>query len=288
MKPTLSQFGRPLIQKHLRAFLKERNGVLKNKDLEYLHRMRIATRRLRIALWINKDVFSLTDYRLFRKQVRLVTRALGRARDLDTYIAHLKSLLQTHADKPTKAFLNTCLKKAAAKRATFQKVVRLALLRFEQCRIGDKLLLAAKNFSQTDEPEMAKVIQKKVQRCLKDLFEFSSDIHHFKNQTELHALRIAAKHLRYTLESLNSLYHGKLDQFVEEAVKIQGHLGDMRNQLVWKDEFKRARSLKTKNSFLSDLINECDQEAQNSFKEFLHTWKHQEQSKIWKKLQKIL
>jgi CHAD domain-containing protein len=63
----------------LDAYEKEVEGVKEGSDTEHLHRMRVATRRLR-------------KYRKIFSRTRAVTRSLGHARDADVQIAHLKKM----------------------------------------------------------------------------------------------------------------------------------------------------------------------------------------------------
>jgi CHAD domain-containing protein len=61
------------------------------KDVEYVHQLRVSTRRARAAL----DIFSLClpdkVYELARKQLRRIRRAAGEARDWDVFLANLDS-----------------------------------------------------------------------------------------------------------------------------------------------------------------------------------------------------
>ncbi len=60
-----------------------RTEALKGKDIEGVHDMRVASRRLRAALEIFRDVFSRKQYRELREEVKRIADALGEVRDLD-------------------------------------------------------------------------------------------------------------------------------------------------------------------------------------------------------------
>ncbi len=82
--------GRQLIMERARKMLSWRDEVLRNEDPEAVHKMRVATRRLRAAL----DAYaSLCDQKALRKGYRRVKKladALGNARDIDVMIHRLQ------------------------------------------------------------------------------------------------------------------------------------------------------------------------------------------------------
>lgn len=73
----------------------ESAGVKAGTDIEYIHRMRVASRRLRAALPLFAGCFPEKEYRRWEAEIKLITRSLGRARDLDVQIAFLRDYAQT-------------------------------------------------------------------------------------------------------------------------------------------------------------------------------------------------
>ena len=90
-------FGTGVLQKHTQALQQEIEGVRLAQDIEYIHRMRVASRRLRSALPIFAGCFSSRKGLTWVKEVRKITRALGNARDTDVQIEVVKQIL---ADLP--------------------------------------------------------------------------------------------------------------------------------------------------------------------------------------------
>ncbi len=66
------------------------DGVLDTGDIERLHDMRVATRRLRAALEVFEPCFSGKRFRAALREVRGLADALGERRDLDVAIAALE------------------------------------------------------------------------------------------------------------------------------------------------------------------------------------------------------
>lgn len=91
---TFAQAGRRMLHDRLEKFLEWPAEVLKNEDVEAVHRMRVASRRLRATL----DAFeSICEPKAFKRVYRRVTKAadrLGAARDTDVMIENLRGQLE--------------------------------------------------------------------------------------------------------------------------------------------------------------------------------------------------
>lgn len=87
---TFEQAGQRMLQERLEKFLEWRDEVLKNEEVEAVHKMRVASRRLRATL----DAFqSICEPKAFKRVYKLVTQTadrLGAARDTDVMIEHLR------------------------------------------------------------------------------------------------------------------------------------------------------------------------------------------------------
>lgn len=88
-------FGALALQKLTDDLLAEADGVRQSEDIEYIHRMRVASRRIRAALPLFAVCFPTGMDSRTRKGVRAITRSLGAARDLDVQIDFLNQYLDT-------------------------------------------------------------------------------------------------------------------------------------------------------------------------------------------------
>ncbi|HEY9087190.1 MAG TPA: CHAD domain-containing protein, partial [Anaerolineaceae bacterium] len=79
-------FGSGVILRHITALRAEINGVRQAQDIEYIHRMRVASRRLRTALPLFRACTSAKKLDAWEKDIRAITRALGAARDADVQL----------------------------------------------------------------------------------------------------------------------------------------------------------------------------------------------------------
>ena len=77
-----------------------RSGVLDVDDIERVHDMRVATRRLRAALEIFGPCFPRQELKAALRQVKELADALGERRDRDVAIATLEDIRESMA-RPT-------------------------------------------------------------------------------------------------------------------------------------------------------------------------------------------
>ena len=74
--------------------LEHADGVLDVRDIERLHDMRVASRRLRAAMELFEPCFPRKRFRAALKEVKAIADALGERRDRDVSIVALKKFSQ--------------------------------------------------------------------------------------------------------------------------------------------------------------------------------------------------
>ena len=84
------KFGSETLLKLLPVFEDQIEGVMKNDDIEYVHKMRVTSRRLRAALPLFRFCFPGKEFKEWASQLKKVTRLLADARDLDVQIAFIE------------------------------------------------------------------------------------------------------------------------------------------------------------------------------------------------------
>ena len=116
-------------------------GVLDLDDVERVHDMRVATRRLRAALEVFEPCFPRKRRRKALKRVKALADALGERRDLDVEIELLESLAGEIADGDREALatliesLRTRQRQANDDLAPFVATKRLKKLRRRLARL---------------------------------------------------------------------------------------------------------------------------------------------------------
>jgi CHAD domain-containing protein len=78
-------------------------GTLAGVDIEFLHSMRVSSRRVQAALKIFREAFPHKKFRAEYVQIRTLTRALGEVRNFDVFIEKLEKYKPNLNEKDIKA-----------------------------------------------------------------------------------------------------------------------------------------------------------------------------------------
>ncbi len=119
--PAVCVYGAEVIQRYLSAFRKEYPGVLRSRDIEYVHRMRVASRRLNTALTIFHDDYPNKRVRIWQKDIRQTARILGQARDLDIQSVSVRGFLKGLSEPSKKPGVRRLLLRIVQRRQKAQR-----------------------------------------------------------------------------------------------------------------------------------------------------------------------
>lgn len=124
-----------VVEVRSREVFKHAEGVLNLGDVERVHDMRVATRRLRAALEVFEPCFPPKRHRKALKRVKALADALGERRDLDVEIELLEGLASaaTEADRDALAMLAADLR-AGQRRANDDLAPFVARKRLKKLR----------------------------------------------------------------------------------------------------------------------------------------------------------
>ena len=94
--------GARVVEIRARELREHAAGVLDISDIERVHDMRVATRRLRAALEVFEPCFPPKPFKAALKEVKAVADALGERRDRDVHIAALSDFSASigRSDRP--------------------------------------------------------------------------------------------------------------------------------------------------------------------------------------------
>jgi len=224
------ELGLCYLRRQFLAVQAEIQGVRRARDPECIHRMRVASRRLRATLDLLRPVLG-EQLQAFRDGFRRMTRALGRARDLDVQIEVLQELLGT-SPLEAGAGLRRLLMRRRQARARQQRRVHKALARLE----GDRLVavlegaLANLGIRSSERWPLLPVVLGRVE----ELLTFAPVVRDARQVEALHRMRIAGKRLRYTLELLLPLAPEALEPHIRTAKRLQEILGEIHDADVWR------------------------------------------------------
>lgn len=308
----------------LTAFSIEIDGVKEGNDAEHLHRMRVATRRIRAAIRNFHYCFSDKRYRKFIADTRNVTRALGQARDADVQIAFLKKarkrLLRRRPHDPDKRdapsvqahleALQYLISMLRRERDRYQKNVLQALEKFEKQNQPDLIRNGVLGFSPAsrqrqrgsrDFATLTFLSAEKIGQGIIQLHAYESWLQHPEAIIEHHAMRIAAKHLRYTLEIFAPVYRLGLKKYIARVTRLQQLLGEIHDTDVWIDMVSlillKERSM-TRDftdpdrpgpaviSGLKFFLKDRENERTKLFRQTVRYWSLLKRTELWEDLKK--
>ena len=306
------------------AFSKEIEGVKTAQDIEHIHRMRVASRRLRAALPLFASCFPEKKYQQWMEEVRTVTRALGEARDTDVQTAFLTKIIKKrdsgrHAHSPENALSisvtgdveTILLSQLQKKRLKLQTAVIISLDKLEKSGVIDEMLVffhnqevRAKSSRKRPSPfGIAPVAASRIARRLINLHSYEEWVHNPDAIAEHHAIRIAAKKLRYTMEVYGPLYRRSLKKHLSRVKKIQEILGDLHDCDVWIDTVmimlvkerltsqantRREKMRVSKVTRYKHFLAEREKERKILYQRFVRFWDSLGRSRLWDELRKNL
>jgi inorganic triphosphatase YgiF len=201
--------------------------VLHGADIEGVHQMRVALRRLRSAFALFKPLLGGEEKDALLAEIRWITDLLGTARDLDAFLDETLPPLLAHFDR------HAGLLKLQSRAVTARRDAYAGLRRALESQRYQRLLLAlgawlenapwsgGTNESQT----VREFADAMLARRYKQLRRHGKRLMHMHAE-ERHQTRIAAKKLRYAAEFFSSLYAaGRTRAFVRRLALVQDRLG---------------------------------------------------------------
>jgi len=210
-------------------------------DMRSVHQARVATRRLREALPVLRT--SLNDHALGRaeRQVRKMTRALGPVRELDVALAHLDQLAANNfvSGRALTRLRQTIARERFARRRDLLAAItpgKMERLRQRLGRAGDHGDEALTPTAALDESH-AQVVRRA--RRLASAVERAGGLY---LPDRLHAVRIAAKKLRYALEIERELKRSKSTARVTQLKRLQDLLGRIHDYEILIDRARQVQA----------------------------------------------
>jgi CHAD domain-containing protein len=239
----MSEAGRKTFRFHFRRMLYHEPGTRLGEDIEALHDMRVATRRMRAAFRVFGDHFEPKAIAPYLKGLRRTGRALGRVRDLDVFRAKIEVYLET-LPEPERGSLDDLLAVLEERR----EVARQQMIAYLDGKKHHRFVERFDEFVETvgmgslavapdgDDPRPYRVCHV----APMTVYERLAAVRAYDEWVSipnpplarLHALRIACKRLRYTVEFFREVLGPDTKALINVVVAIQDHLGAVQDAVV--------------------------------------------------------
>lgn len=228
---SVSEAFATILWHNVRALLTWEKVAKSWKDIEGVHQVRVALRRMRSALTVFRPAISRDVTDNWAQQMREFASSLGPARDLDVFISEGLAPLAEHLPLPGAQILMALAERHRAK--AYEPVrTMLESTEYRRFKRDFRAWLSAEGWrsagftererARLDSPAVTfarKTLNqrlRKVRKSGRDADQHSAD--------DMHRLRIECKKLRYAVEFFLPLFAGTED-FVAHMKKLQDLLG---------------------------------------------------------------
>lgn len=206
--------------------------IPKNIDTEFLHDYRVAIRRTRSILAQLKGIFPPEELSRYKQAFRELGKRTNNLRDQDVYLLQaerFRDLLPVTMRDSLDPFFTDLRSRHKRELGAFSRYLGSAKYRF----LLEEWESFLRNEMQSD-PVLTPVARNKtsevavstIKKAWKKVIRHGKDISRIATNTELHALRIDCKKLRYLLEFYASVFPAKTLQMVVRQLKeLQNNLG---------------------------------------------------------------
>ena len=230
-----------VLRRQFAAMLAREPGTRLADDIEELHDMRVASRRLRAALSLFEDVLPATVMTL-SGELAWLGRTLGAVRDLDVQLEQV-ARWSTEVPEPDRAALAALRSLLESQHAVARSEMLEALdsRRYEMFvrRFGRTLSARHESRSgQASRPARA-VAPDLIETSFRSFRKAADRIGPESPPADYHRLRTRGKHARYTLEFLGDLYPGQTEPLVKALTSLQDILGLHQDADVAIDRLRR-------------------------------------------------
>ncbi len=248
----MSEAGRKILFYHFERMLLHEPGSRLGQDIEAVHDMRVATRRMRSALRLFVPFYERKIARRLASALRRTGQALGMVRDLDVFIEKAQRY-QEELSPGNQDNLALLIEACQTRRED----ARTALIEYLDSPeyaafVEDFALFTATPFAGAKKPEEGSPVGFQVRHVVPRLiytrYEAARAYEVVLNTASvetLHALRIECKQVRYALEFFEEVLGPEIRVAINEVKRVQDHLGDLNDAEV-------------AGYFLRDFINEFE------------------------------
>ncbi len=235
-------FGANSLSKFVYTLKNQIEGAKRGDDIEYVHQLRVASRRIRATMSIFKPCFPKKNFKHWESEVRNITRSLGIARDTDVQIFFVENYLKNVRSQATRFGVEYLLAKHRERRMVMQPRVISTLEQLLISQVLDEMIAQCNTvLSQCASAEAGSLrsvgvlreAQRHILKRLRNFLDMKDCVHKEDAFLLHHEMRIAAKHLRYTMEIFGTLYEDNLKQYVSVMKQFQDVLGEMHDCDVW-------------------------------------------------------
>ncbi len=283
--------------------IKLRDAALDFSDIEGVHAMRVAIRRLRSALRDFLPLLKKRPLRRVRKNLKQIADALGAVRDQDVAILALEHLQAAAEFDQINEQIKEGIEKLLGERRLVREKAQMDLI---QTLNADGLAKLQADFSAALEKAVRKNKRSRVVSfneagreavadSLQDLCDLGACVYEPFNVEKLHEMRIAAKRLRYAVELFTVCWGERIAPFAVEIAEMQSFLGEVHDCDVWLENLsvrmrERQNGAATGSEYKAAvwLLSEFIKNRTKNYRAALKLWSEWEATEFTGRMQAII
>lgn len=231
------------ILKRWKALAQNADACRLGQDVEALHDLRVASRRLRAVLRVFAERLPGKRRRRAGKALKKMTRLLGSTREWDV---HAETLARLHAGTPReveRAALEHVLELVDVRRGHERAAMQRELEELHVARLERDVRAIAEHVALADgEAGLPALSWQVLQPLAREAFEELPRLRERERPEDLHAMRIACKRLRYALELLEPAFCDGHAKVVTRCKHLQELLGRHHDLHVLEEQLTRTLS----------------------------------------------
>jgi CHAD domain-containing protein len=236
---SMAEAGRKIMLFHFAEMLRHEEGTRLGADIEELHDMRVATRRLRAAFDIFTEAFDPKTIKKHLKGLRAAGRALGRVRDLDVFIEKARQYLDSLPPEQRSGLdplVATWTEQREAARAGMLVYLDSAEYAAFKAKFNGFVQTPGKGVRVPEGTSPAPGLVREAAPVL--IYTRLAAVRAYApllsnaSLEQLHALRIEFKKLRYAVEFFREALGGEAKAVIGTLKAMQDHLGDLNDARV--------------------------------------------------------
>ncbi|MGC9395691.1 MAG: CHAD domain-containing protein [Anaerolineae bacterium] len=233
----MAEAARKILYFHMSHMIANEAETRAGVDIEALHDMRVATRRMRTAFYVLADVIDADMTAPYQKELKRAGRVLGRVRDMDVFREKAEAYLGAFAKStpPDLTLLmnawDTEYARARSKLLKYLDSERYA--QFKHAFIGYLENPLSPTTTSNAEQRVAAAVPDLIATRLVEFYTRKTRLDQpDADLSDYHQMRIVTKYLRYTLEYFREVLGSEVEQAIEELKVLQDHLGALQDTVV--------------------------------------------------------
>lgn len=216
-------------------------GTYTGEDAEELHDMRVATRRMRSALWIAKPYLDQEVIAPVREELKKTARVLGAVRDMDIFRQKTEDYLASTTDEAADLAPLVQIWNVEYARRRNEMLAYLSSKRYARFKRTGWAQIQG-GFPEIPTPHVLReilptIVTGRLDKVVKQGTAIGQRTLAIK---KYHQLRIDVKRLRYTLEFFRDALGPEVNEAIEALKVLQDYFGDLQDAVVASSHIRAA------------------------------------------------